>query len=342
MQTVYTATPTHKKTRVEPTTTYYHALMMGIRNREGPLLDCFAWWAPRSHVVVPRYCLQHNVRDRWQVEQMWINSCRHCTQPPPPHKKTRVEPTTTYYHALMMGIRNREGPLLDCFAWWAPRSHVVVPRYCLQHNVRDRWQVETYYHALMMGIRNREGPLLDCFAWWAPRSHVLVPRYCLQHNVRDRWQVETYYHALMMGIRNREGPLLDCFAWWAPRSHVLVPRYCLQHICTGPMASGKHVDQFMQTVYTATPTPQEDTSRTNNNILPCSNDGNSKPGGTSGRMPDSQSREPGFESPLIPFRSLGIFFHFTTPQSTQLYKWVPGYRQWWKCEWIVVAQLLHG
>ena len=62
----------------------------------------------------------------------------------------------------------------------------------------------------------------------------------------------------------------------------------------------------------------------------------------SGRMPDSQSREPGFESPLIPFRSLGIFFHFTTPQSTQLYKWVPGYRQWWKCEWIVVAQLLHG
>ena len=40
----------------------------------------------------------------------------------------------------------------------------------------------------------------------------------------------------------------------------------------------------------------------------------------SGRMPDSQSRDPGFESPLIPFRSLGIFFHFTTPQSTQLYK----------------------
>ena len=38
----------------------------------------------------------------------------------------------------------------------------------------------------------------------------------------------------------------------------------------------------------------------------------------SGRMPDSQSREPGFESPLIPMRSLGIFFHFTTPQSTQL------------------------
>ena len=44
-----------------------------------------------------------------------------------------------------------------------------------------------------------------------------------------------------------------------------------------------------------------------------------------GRMPDSQSREPGFESPLLPFRSLGIFFHFTTPQSTQLYKWVPAW-----------------
>ena len=43
-------------------------------------------------------------------------------------------------------------------------------------------------------------------------------------------------------------------------------------------------------------------------------------GSSVGRMPDSQSREPGFESPLLPFRSLGIFFHFTTHQSTQLYK----------------------
>ena len=43
-------------------------------------------------------------------------------------------------------------------------------------------------------------------------------------------------------------------------------------------------------------------------------------GSSVGRMPDSQSREPGFESPMLPFRSLGIFFHFTTPQSTQLYK----------------------
>ena len=40
----------------------------------------------------------------------------------------------------------------------------------------------------------------------------------------------------------------------------------------------------------------------------------------SGRMPDSQSRDPGFESPLLPFRSVGIFVRFTTPQSTQLYK----------------------
>ena len=43
-------------------------------------------------------------------------------------------------------------------------------------------------------------------------------------------------------------------------------------------------------------------------------------GSSVGRMPDSQPREPGFESPLLQFRSLGIFFHFTTPQSTQLYK----------------------
>ena len=42
-------------------------------------------------------------------------------------------------------------------------------------------------------------------------------------------------------------------------------------------------------------------------------------GSSVGTMPDSQSREPGFESPLLPFRSLGIFFHFTTPRSTQLY-----------------------
>ena len=28
-----------------------------------------------------------------------------------------------------------------------------------------------------------------------------------------------------------------------------------------------------------------------------------------GRMPDSQSREPGFKYPLLPFRSLGIFLH---------------------------------
>ena len=30
-------------------------------------------------------------------------------------------------------------------------------------------------------------------------------------------------------------------------------------------------------------------------------------GSSVGRMPDSQSREPGFESPLIPFRSLWAF-----------------------------------
>ena len=33
---------------------------------------------------------------------------------------------------------------------------------------------------------------------------------------------------------------------------------------------------------------------------------------------------PGSNPTLLPFRSLGIFVLFTTPQSTQLYKWVPG------------------
>ena len=37
---------------------------------------------------------------KWKI--MWINSCRQCTQPSLPHKKTRVQPTTTYNHALMM------------------------------------------------------------------------------------------------------------------------------------------------------------------------------------------------------------------------------------------------
>ena len=31
-------------------------------------------------------------------------------------------------------------------------------------------------------------------------------------------------------------------------------------------------------------------------------------GSSVGRMPDSQSREPGFESPLLPFRSVGFYF----------------------------------
>ena len=38
---------------------------------------------------------------------------------------------------------------------------------------------------------------------------------------------------------------------------------------------------------------------------------------------------PGLEPPLVPFGRLGIFVHFML---TQLYKLVPGYRQWWKGE----------
>ena len=54
-------------------------------------------------------------------------------------------------------------------------------------------------------------------------------------------------------------------------------------------------------------------------------------------MSYSQSRETGFESPLLPFRSLDIFVLSSTPQFTRLHKWLLGYRQQWKCEWIVVA-----
>ena len=39
-------------------------------------------------------------------------------------------------------------------------------------------------------------------------------------------------------------------------------------------------------------------------------------GGSEVECRDSQSRGPGFESPLLPFRSLGIFVLFTTHQSS--------------------------
>ena len=48
---------------------------------------------------------------------------------------------------------------------------------------------------------------------------------------------------------------------------------------------------------------------------------------------------PGSNPPLLPFQSFGIFVLFLTPQLTQLYKRVPGYRQWWKCERLVVASV---
>ena len=37
------------------------------------------------------------------------------------------------------------------------------------------------------------------------------------------------------------------------------------------------------------------------------------------------------------FEDLVFSFSPLMPQLTQLYKWVPGHREWWKCEWIVVA-----
>ena len=48
------------------------------------------------------------------------------------------------------------------------------------------------------------------------------------------------------------------------------------------------------------------------------------------------------ESPgsIPPFATTSNFEHFHSLHDapTQLHKWVPGYRQWWKCEWIVVTR----
>ena len=110
------------------------------------------------------------------------------------------------------------------------------------------------------------------------------------HHKKTRVQPTTIYrHALLMvslthqfhrvewsvGIGNRDGPLLDCFACshYTPCSHGLVPRYRLQNICTGPMASRKHLNQFIQTMYAAIPTPTRRHSTSHNNTSPCTIDG---------------------------------------------------------------------
>ena len=45
----------------------------------------------------------------------------------------------------------------------------------------------------------------------------------------------------------------------------------------------------------------------------------------SGRKPDSQSREPWFESPLLPFQKLGIFVLSTTPPVSSPMDWIHAY-----------------
>ena len=47
-----------------------------------------------------------------------------------------------------------------------------------------------------------------------------------------------------------------------------------------------------------------------------------------GRVSDPRLRDPGFESCD---KTLGKFVHSILLQSTQLYAWVPGYRQWLIC-----------
>ena len=46
-----------------------------------------------------------------------------------------------------------------------------------------------------------------------------------------------------------------------------------------------------------------------------------------GRASDSRLRGPGFESCAAVLKPWASFFHSTLLQSTQLYKWVPGYKQ---------------
>ena len=106
----------------------------------------------------------------------------------PPHKKTRVQPTTTYNHALMM----------------------------VSFTYQLLWRVSS----------------------WGPET---------THS-------------------------FDCFQYPVQCSHLIAPRHCLQDVCTGLVASRKHLNQFMQTVYAAIP-PTRRHSTSHNNISPCSNDG---------------------------------------------------------------------
>ena len=56
-----------------------------------------------------------------------------------------------------------------------------------------------------------------------------------------------------------------------------------------------------------------------------------------GRAPGSWLQEPGFESCAAVLKPRASVFHSTLLQFTQLYKWVPGYRQWWICVRVVFA-----
>ena len=56
------------------------------------------------------------------------------------------------------------------------------------------------------------------------------------------------------------------------------------------------------------------------------------------KMPDSQSREPGFEFPLLLLRSFGIFVLYTVSLFTQLYKSLLGFRQC--CEFSCILTLI--
>ena len=53
----------------------------------------------------------------------------------------------------------------------------------------------------------------------------------------------------------------------------------------------------------------------------------------------TRNREsPDSNPPLLPFRNWAFSFSPLTPQVTQLYKWIPGYRRWWNVSDLVLAR----
>ena len=57
-------------------------------------------------------------------------------------------------------------------------------------------------------------------------------------------------------------------------------------------------------------------------------------------MPDSQPRQPGFESALLAFRKLGFFVFSNMPQFSETHELVSDNRQRWKCDLISLRAVI--